>query len=330
MENYLTLSAENPRNEGYEVKMFEHSTVPGFVEMRVRHVDQRNVYQYRIEGYDSYEEYHSRTSIQKKDLRRLIVSIMEICSRVSEYLLNIDCVVLHPENIFLREEKLFFCYYPDDIQTFKDGFKGLMEYVLEHIDHNDRETVMIAYGIYQKILKNNYTMESLMEAFEENIEEKKPEITYQAVKQADCLRETSTYRGDAESVFLPEEPSVWEKIKGLFGKKSAPQNEKDASGGTMLLSAPKLTNLCGGEDIVLTHFPFVIGSAVKKCDYAINSPLVSRKHAIIWNESGVFYLEDVGSTNGTRLNGVTVGICEKVPMEKEMEVEFANIKYRFE
>lgn len=333
--NYLTMAADNPRNAGYEVKMFAGSGVPGFVEMRVLHIDEKNVYQYKVAGYDSFLEYHNRTNLQKKDLRKLIVSIMEICSRVSEFLLNIDCVILRPEQIFLCDEKLFFCYYPDDTKKFKDDFKCLMEYVLEHIDHNDRESVMIAYGIYQKILKNNYTLESLLETFEEKNEkpneEAKEIVSYQKTPVMECVREVSSYQvSEANSVFFEEEPTVWEKLKGLLARKGKERDDKDTKEGTMLLSAPKLVNLCGGEDIILTHFPFVIGSLAKKSDYAINNPLISRKHAIIWNENGSIYLEDVGSTNGTKLNGVAIPICEKVLINQGMEIEFANIKYRFE
>jgi len=41
-------------------------------------------------------------------------------------------------------------------------------------------------------------------------------------------------------------------------------------------------------------------------DIFINEPEVSRRHARLTLQSGNYILEDLGSTNGTRLNGKTV------------------------
>lgn len=46
----------------------------------------------------------------------------------------------------------------------------------------------------------------------------------------------------------------------------------------------------------------VIGRG-KKCDISIPDKYLSTKHSRIFKSSGKFYLEDLGSTNGTFLNG---------------------------
>lgn len=62
------------------------------------------------------------------------------------------------------------------------------------------------------------------------------------------------------------------------------------------------------EPIVVTHFPFLVG----KCEEAFHNgsgtadhPLdfLSRRHAHVFSRGGQLYLEDLGSTNGTTLNG---------------------------
>ncbi len=40
-----------------------------------------------------------------------------------------------------------------------------------------------------------------------------------------------------------------------------------------------------------------------ECDVTLSSPLISRKHAALINKNGVFFLKDLGSTNGTYVEG---------------------------
>ena len=49
----------------------------------------------------------------------------------------------------------------------------------------------------------------------------------------------------------------------------------------------------------------VIGRG-KKCSISIPDKYLSTKNSRIFKSSGKFYLEDLGSTNGTRLNGETL------------------------
>ncbi|NLS98072.1 MAG: FHA domain-containing protein [Planctomycetaceae bacterium] len=56
------------------------------------------------------------------------------------------------------------------------------------------------------------------------------------------------------------------------------------------------------EQTCLESFPFTIGRN-SGCDLQIDSPKVSREHAVITCQRGGFRIEDLGSTNGTSVNG---------------------------
>ncbi len=60
-------------------------------------------------------------------------------------------------------------------------------------------------------------------------------------------------------------------------------------------------NLKGKEFQILKE-PFIIGRD-KTNDIIIDEPLVSRRHASIYFRDGAYRLKDLGSTNGTFLNG---------------------------
>ncbi len=57
----------------------------------------------------------------------------------------------------------------------------------------------------------------------------------------------------------------------------------------------------GGDQQKIVNDRFVIGRG-KHCDFVINSGKVSREHAVILREGTDFYVEDLGSSNGTWFN----------------------------
>lgn len=66
-------------------------------------------------------------------------------------------------------------------------------------------------------------------------------------------------------------------------------------GGSLYLMAE------GGEMDKITKDRFVIGRG-KHCDFVINSGKVSREHAVILRDGAEFFIEDLGSSNGTWFN----------------------------
>ncbi|MFB7470826.1 FHA domain-containing protein [Kitasatospora sp. NPDC056184] len=57
-----------------------------------------------------------------------------------------------------------------------------------------------------------------------------------------------------------------------------------------------------GRSYVLDHDPLVVGRD-STCGLQLIDPLLSRRHAVVWWAGGHTTVEDLSSTNGTRLNG---------------------------
>lgn len=57
-----------------------------------------------------------------------------------------------------------------------------------------------------------------------------------------------------------------------------------------------------GEPIIIEKFPFTLGRN-ESCDYQVPSTRVSREHATINKDGKHFRIKDLGSTNGTLVNG---------------------------
>ncbi len=65
-----------------------------------------------------------------------------------------------------------------------------------------------------------------------------------------------------------------------------------------------------------------------ECDIVINESFVSQKHLIIWFEGGEWYLEDLGSRNGTTINGKR--ILNEVILDPEDVISIGGLNFVFE
>jgi pSer/pThr/pTyr-binding forkhead associated (FHA) protein len=79
--------------------------------------------------------------------------------------------------------------------------------------------------------------------------------------------------------------------------------EQAAPGEIPPPAAPELVTVTlGGQAHPITSRSFVIGRS-RECDLRVSDGNASRRHAEITREGDSFVLVDLGSTNGTELNG---------------------------
>ena len=52
----------------------------------------------------------------------------------------------------------------------------------------------------------------------------------------------------------------------------------------------------------ISHFPSLVGRA-PECDYRLSNVLISRRHCCFFERDNQLYVRDLGSRNGTHLNG---------------------------
>jgi hypothetical protein len=69
---------------------------------------------------------------------------------------------------------------------------------------------------------------------------------------------------------------------------------------------PMLFVIHGERRYPVTRHAFVIGRDRKAADLAIRDGRISRKHAVVLFRDGVYYLKDLGSTNGIHYKGMRI------------------------
>jgi pSer/pThr/pTyr-binding forkhead associated (FHA) protein len=61
-----------------------------------------------------------------------------------------------------------------------------------------------------------------------------------------------------------------------------------------------------GEKVAVTKERFIIGRGKQSSDLTLKDPNVSRQHAMVEFQNGVYFMVDMGSTNGVEFNGQRV------------------------
>ena len=102
-----------------------------------------------------------------------------------------------------------------------------------------------------------------------------------------------------------------------------PQDIEKSSYELMYMGDKHQDNIRIDKDEVL------LGSSKEGNDSVIDSPVISRFHAKIIREGEMFYVQDLNSTNGTSVNGKLIGYRDKVRLNPNDEVMFADECYRF-
>lgn len=82
------------------------------------------------------------------------------------------------------------------------------------------------------------------------------------------------------------------------------------------------------KDLVIEGDSYVIGSA-PDCGGYISSTTVSRRHAQITQKEGIYFIEDLNSSNGTYVGGELLNYKTKVSLQRNEIVIFADEKFRF-
>ena len=81
----------------------------------------------------------------------------------------------------------------------------------------------------------------------------------------------------------------------------------------------------GGNAIPITRDLTLVGRSREQCDLFLNRNSISKLHCMIVKTDGLLFVRDLGSTNGTKVNGQRIIRGALLPGD---QLSFANIKFR--
>ncbi|BCJ97014.1 DUF6382 domain-containing protein [Anaerocolumna chitinilytica] len=185
---------------------------------------------------------------------------------------------------------------------------SLVGYVITKLfDPKYKSTKMVTKVMYEDS-KERLTDKNLSE------QGKSPEEQIYATVKGTILKDNELTNPDEECVtqILDEE----EKTEILYRQPEP----------TYCLVAKDKENLI---DIPIDCFPFYIGKDKNRNGLVLKENSVSRLHAVFTIRDGEVFLTDLGSTNGTHVNGQKLLKNQPVPINNSDELAFSRVFYLF-
>lgn len=157
------------------------------------------------------------------------------------------------------------------------------------------------------------------------------QVFYEETEEAQNVEKAEKIRQGSAPEKIPGYVPAREKTAERQQEKQTEELQEECQ--TMLLTVkeePDHMLVSAGEeneDIAVGYVPFVIGKHTGLADYILNKSTVSRFHVRITEEDGQYFLTDLNSTNGTKVNGRLLAANEKVVLSQGDEVWIAEEKY---
>ena len=163
-QNYLMFEAEERQEQGYEARMLIGNSIEGLLKFRIKKMDNRCKFCYEITSKQPLSRLLETVSLGENQIRKLMLGIIQILSSLEDYLLAEEQILLEPDYVYIDPEiyQPFLCLIPGKKGNFPEEFSKFLQFLLEKVDHQDKEAVVLIYGMYRESLKENYGLDNLL------------------------------------------------------------------------------------------------------------------------------------------------------------------------
>lgn len=225
----LVLEGKEPYQDNYQVRMIKENPIPNILKVTASGVDGRSQYLYDISGMRSIKRELERNNCDKKYIEKFLKILLRVISAMSNYMLDINFLILNPEFIYTKNEEYYFCYFPGYEGNILESFHELTEFFVREIDYSDYATVVLVCGMHKATMEDQYEIQSIIqqyttskpeheeiELFSEDIEtEDAPELEQNMIREAPIKRFWNQRKKDKwgtwDDLLISEESSIMEK-----------------------------------------------------------------------------------------------------------------------
>ena len=163
---YMVIEKETMETDmDIDIKMLENNHIEPLLPVKIRHIDNRSLYYYDVTSRQQFSKIYEYRKLSRKNVDNILKSLNEMVDAVNEYMLNLNCIILKTDCIYVdvSKDKLYFAYGNEqEDSSFQQGLKRLFDYVIEHFDHGAGDTdVLYIYNLYQKIVRGEYDASDL-------------------------------------------------------------------------------------------------------------------------------------------------------------------------
>jgi hypothetical protein len=365
--SYMILTPEG-RLSAHEQRMLEYNKLPGLLIPFPGGKDMEQTLWYDITGKQSLEVYLESHELNQDFLCRLLEELLGVLDGLENLLLEEKGVLLEAECIFIDRGsgKIEFGYCLGEEGELQERMQRFMEYLLTRINHKDSGAVEMAYGLYDKITGGGCALGDIRQSLCYSYPREDETEWYGETKgeadtaPAGCREEkeekekTGKKQGIRMETVRGRLLEIWNQLCKAVGmikentdiRKKEPepfvfvpeQEEETVKKGQPTVLLSELTGKTRGilhyegsgegTDMEIKKLPFIIGSE-PSCDGYIPGRAVSRQHARITQTDGIYFIEDLNSSNGTWVGGKGLDYKMKMSLQTNEIIQFADETFRF-
>ena len=265
--NYMILKCkqhEEVRN--YQYRILTTGKINSILNCSVRHINSATYYYYDISSKTTLESLYRNRKMSFEEVKDIFLQIHGIGKKLAEYFMDETGLVLLPEHIYYNftDKRYIGLYYPDYKVTGQDAYKPLMDFLMEHMDTEDRKLTEDMYRIYEMSEEDYFGIGNALQILEEGEKpvEKKPAGPLTQMNCEPVVTKT------APIVDIPEdwlEPEPAEKItpkRNLFYPVFAVLSTLGTAGAIAVHSIFELTQR---EEIILYGLTAVMFACLLFC-----------------------------------------------------------------
>ena len=154
--------------ESYEYKILSEETIENMIKFQMAYEGENQLLKYDVSNTISLEEYLKTNKLNKKDVCDIILAIDDILFSIENYLVSENSLVLDLKAIRLTRLrnsriKYKFVAVPNLNLDFSYELSKFLIRILRFVDIEDKEALSLAYGLFVRSSKDNYTMNDLIE-----------------------------------------------------------------------------------------------------------------------------------------------------------------------
>ncbi len=159
-KKYLIIKGKGIKNN-YEIDFLKHNEVDVLLPFYTIEKNGELEYWYDITGKKSIEEYVKENGVELNVLFNIFSYAKIALNQLSEYLINEKHIIIQKDTMFLKDSKMYLCYYPEETKA-RRGFSDIGECLIENTDSNNSELIKVAYSLYQEMLNEDFRVEDAL------------------------------------------------------------------------------------------------------------------------------------------------------------------------
>lgn len=238
MESYLKIPLNDLPEDDYEERMLFYNNIPGILTFDKGMEEGRVFYRYQVTGKKSLTALFQSLPIRERHLKKILSCLVDTIEKAEEHLLSDENFVLCPEYVYvnINDYSTDFVYLPGYGRPLKESAEGLLEYLLNRVDYDDKAAVELIYDCYVIVLKEDsglaqlkeriqadreagdLTKESVAQQGGTEIDSKKINVSCQEKKDYEMTWENIDDE-DEEDADEPQSLSFTEWLKKVFSRK---------------------------------------------------------------------------------------------------------------